>query len=112
GQSRDLSLTVRNLGSAALQVTSIASDHGEFTPSASSMTLPPRTAQQLVVTFRPGSAAAFPGTLRLQSNDPDQPLISVALSGSGLVPPDIAVTPTSLSASLFTGETSSQAVTI
>ncbi|HET9325731.1 MAG TPA: S8 family serine peptidase, partial [Candidatus Eisenbacteria bacterium] len=112
GQSRQMTLTVRNNGSEALQVTSIASDNPVFTPSVSSMTLAPRTAQQVAVTFHPGSAGPFAGTLRFQSNDPDQALLSVAMSGIGLIPPDIAVSPPSLSASLFTGERTTQVLTI
>src|SRR6185369_13208483 len=112
GQSRELALTVRNLGSATLEVTSIASDNSQFTPGATAMTLAPRTSQRLVVTFHPGGAGVYQGTLRLQSNDPDLPLVSIALAGTGLIPPDIALTPTELNAALFTGQQTTQTLTI
>ena len=41
----------------------------------------------------PQHGRTAPATLTVQSNDPDEPQLHVALSGIGQVPPDIAVTP-------------------
>jgi hypothetical protein len=112
GVSRELGLTVRNLGSAVLQLTSITSDRGEFTPGAASLAVPPRSSARLTVTFLPGSATVFAGTLTLLTNDPAQPQVQVAMHGQGLIPPDIAVAPTSLDASLFTGGLTTRTVAI
>ena len=42
--------------------------------------------------------------LSFASNDPDQPELQVALTGEGLVPPDIEVVPPALEADLYTGQ--------
>ena len=112
GSSRALVVQVRNRGSAPLVISSITCDRPEFTPSVSSTTIPPRTTMLLTVTFHPTAAQSYAGTLRLASNDPIQPVALMPLSGIGLVPPDIAVSPSSLDASLFTGEAISRTLTL
>jgi hypothetical protein len=42
-------------------------------------------------------------TLAIRSDDPDEAEIDVALSGEGLIPPDITLTPTTVTENLFTG---------
>ncbi len=112
GLDRTLSLTVRNRGSDVLHVTSIASTIAVFAPSASDLVVAPRTVGTLAVTFTPSSATAFDGQLLLNSDDPDTPLVTVGLSGTGLPPPDIEVAPPSLTQDLFTGGTAIQALTL
>ena len=48
----------------------------------------------------------------LGQGQPDQPVVTVALTGEGVAPPVIAVSADSLGASLFSGQTSVQTMTI
>jgi subtilisin family serine protease len=112
GQSRTLSVIVRNDGTDVLEVTSISSDLPEFVPSESVMSLAPFSARRLDVTFSPIDPVSHAGLLRVESNDPDQPLLTIDLLGEGLIPPDIALSPTSLVADLFTGDVVTLPVTI
>src|SRR5439155_15923317 len=91
GLSRSLTVNVRNTGSDTLLVSSIASNKPDFVPSTASLTIPPRSSALLTVTFTPVSPGIINGSLTLQSNDPDSPVLVLPLSGEGLIPPDIAV---------------------
>jgi DNA-binding beta-propeller fold protein YncE len=103
---------VRNLGTDMLTVAGIASDSSSFSAAPAGFTLAPRESRQVTVTFAPLSAGVIEGTLSLNSDDPDEGLLTVALLGEGLVPPDIAVSPTLLAQDLFTGERATQALVI
>ena len=96
-------LHIFNDGTDVLTVVDIVSDHADYTVDLSSFSLAPTESQQVLVSFAPSTAGALPGLLTVISNDPDDPALSVSLSGTGLVPPDISVTPDSLGDSLFTG---------
>ncbi len=50
--------------------------------------------------------------LTIASDDPDEPAITVSLSGTGLPPPVITVTPASLSSTLYPGGVETQTLTI
>ncbi len=104
GLTKTLSIEIRNDGTDVLVISSITTDETDFVPAANSMQLEPRTSQQLDVTFAPSRAGAIAGVLTLVSNDPDEGLLTVDLAGVGLVPPDIAVSPSSIADHLFTGE--------
>ena len=101
GVRRSLAVAVHNRGSETLKIQSIASDRAEFVPSASVLNIPPRSTAALTVTFTPAEATPLAATLTIESNDPDTPLVSVALRGAGRVPPVIGVTPTAFSTTLF-----------
>ena len=112
GLSNNLTLRVTNLGTDVLSVSSAASDNAVFTLDVSSFDLAVGDSRDVIVTFTPVTAVPELGTLTISSNDPDSPVLTVALQGEGLVPPDISVSPSLLSESLFTGGTSTQTLTI
>ena len=112
GLSRSISVGLHNTGSQELVITSIASDRGEFVPSVASLVVAPRTTQLLTVVFTPSAVGTFSGGMTLSSNDPDQPVITLPLSGEGIVPPDIAVDPVSLSESLLSGQSADRTLTL
>ena len=85
GQSKDLSVTVSNTGTAALNVNSPAVSGAGFSlvPAVSAFTLQPGGALPVTVRYTPASAAAASGTLTIASNDSSSPA-TVALSGTGV----------------------------
>ncbi|MEJ2721494.1 MAG: choice-of-anchor D domain-containing protein, partial [bacterium] len=105
-------LTVTNAGTDALTVSGISSNNPDYTVDITDFTLAPLESQNVIVTFAPTTAAPLTGTLTITANDPDEPVVLVELLGEGIEPPVISVTPHSLSDSLFTGETSTQTLTI
>jgi len=105
-------VVVKNEGTDQLVVSSVAPSLAEYTVDVSSFTVAPGESQNVVVSFAPTAVASYPGTLTITSNDVDEGTVDVLLQGEGVEPPIIAVTPQSLSDSLFTGETSTHVLTI
>ena len=112
GGSRLDSLVVTNAGTDRLDVTEVSSSLADFLVSVGSFSLDPGERRVVMVTFHPGSVGEIAGTLRVRSNDPDEGELSVSLTGTGLVPPEISVSPGSMSAALLTGQTDTQTLTI
>ncbi|MCD4829580.1 MAG: S8 family serine peptidase [Candidatus Cloacimonetes bacterium] len=68
--------------------------------------------QDFHITFAPPSTGAFNGTVVVSSNDPDTPTTNVSVSGIGVAPPDIDVTPASFSLALLPDQTYADAMDI
>jgi hypothetical protein len=103
GATRSLAFTVTNGGTDVLNVTSVATDHGDFSVDVSSFTLAVGESRNVTVTYRPSNPGPVSAGLRIQSDDPDESQVVVSLAGQGLIPPDVSVTPASFDESLFTG---------
>ena len=84
GQSRDLNLTIGNKGSAALALSSIASDNPRFAASIVAITLPAGGSLTLPVRFTPVAAGAQTGTLTVASNDPVTAALKITVRGTGV----------------------------
>ncbi len=110
GLSKTMSLKLENSGTAALEIQSIVTDSPAFTPSAAALTLAPRTSTTLTITFTPSGVGDFEGNLLLSSNDPDLPEVSLPLTGAGVDPPVAAIQPSSLQATLHTGNQETQSL--
>jgi subtilisin family serine protease len=100
-QFGSLSTNVANAGCAALQVTAIAIDNPVF---ASALAVPfnvaPGASQAVGVTFTPATAGAVTGTMTLTTNDPLHPTLTVGLTGTGVNPAGIDVTPAAITATV------------
>lgn len=86
GQSRDVNLTVRNTGTAALNVTGLSSTNptefivlGPATP----FSVAAGGQQDVMLRFRPAASGARSGALNLATNDPSRSSFGVLLSGTG-----------------------------
>jgi hypothetical protein len=110
--SRTESLLVTNRGTDVLNVTDIQSDHVDFAPDVTSFSLDIGQSRFIHVTFSPATDTAIMGTLTIQSDDPDEPEVLIAMSGTGVLPPVISVEPESLSADLFTGEATTRVLSV
>jgi len=112
GYSSTDTLVVANEGTDLLTVSDITSDNSDYTVDITNFTLNPGENQEVAVTFEPSSTGIITGNLTITSNDPDNPSVSVFLQGECVEPPDISVSPNSLSDTLLTGETSTDTLTI
>ena len=79
-------------------------DNEYFTEDTTSFSLAPGEETALEVTFAPTEVGLQGGMLTIFSNDPGNPEVTVSLNGTGLIAPDISVSPDSLSADLNSGE--------
>jgi PKD repeat protein len=94
--------TVSNVGGADLDVYTItitgtnANQFAKQNDNVSGETIAPGGSRTVQVVFGPTSAGAKVAALSIPSNDPDEPTVTVSLTGVGVVPePDISVSPTS-----------------
>ncbi|MBE0565955.1 MAG: choice-of-anchor D domain-containing protein [Krumholzibacteria bacterium] len=111
GATETTQVVVRNAGTDDLTISGITIDEPAFTADANAFVLTAGAAQVVNVTFTPTLAQPYSGTMTVNSDDPTDAVIMVSLTGAGLVPPDFAVTPTSLAADLMTGESEQQTLT-
>jgi VWFA-related protein len=116
GQSRELPLTVKNVGSALLTVSSVSVSSATLTIAGGSrFTLEPGAQQVLTVLFRPTTGAAVNSTLTIASDDRDRPSLQLPVTGAGVAPasPSIAVSPSILEfASIGVGSTKELPLTV
>jgi rhodanese-related sulfurtransferase len=112
--------TVSNTGTADLNISAVTKT-GDFSitsDSCSGITVPSSGNCTVGVLFAPGTEGDLTGTLSITSDDPDTPVLTVALSGTGVAPttpkPNISVTPATLAfGDVVVGDTSApQTVTV
>ena len=106
-------LWIANVGCEMLELSGPLTDEAAFSvPEPSAFALAPGESRPLVVEFSPRRLGTYAGRLGFFSNDPDEPVTVVALSGEGVTPPRIEVAPDSLYRELLTGALASQELTI
>ena len=100
GATADLTITIDNIGDADLNVSGLTTTNGVFTvvSPTTSVIIPPAGSQVVTLRFTPTAEVTENGDLDIASDDPDQPTVSVSLTGIGGPPPapDISVAPPSL----------------
>jgi hypothetical protein len=115
GATGSQALTIRNTGTAALNVTQASLVGTGFTSTGLTLPLsvPPSGSTSFTVGFAPSSAASSSGSITLVSNAPTSSLV-IPLAGTGIVNTlQLSVSPASLSfGNLATGSSSAQNVTI
>ncbi len=83
GGSSQLLLTVYNDGEAALDV-SVREPAAPFRAGETALNIPPSSSARLAIDFEPFTGGARNAVLFLASNDPDEPLVTIQLNGTGL----------------------------
>jgi hypothetical protein len=88
GETKDLTLTVLNSGTAVLNVTSASATNSRFSVVSPSLPLRINAGAQATMTvrFAPPSHGLQTGVLTLASDDASRASLDVALRGTGLVP--------------------------
>ncbi|NNE45319.1 MAG: choice-of-anchor D domain-containing protein [Rhodothermales bacterium] len=113
GSSQSAILYVRNSGTAVLSVSGVSVQGTGFTVSdATGFDLLPRASKPLTVEFAPTTTGPASGALVVSSDDPDEPTLTIALSGTGLPTPDISVSPTPIIAQVESGLATSHTLTV
>ncbi|MDY6836157.1 MAG: choice-of-anchor D domain-containing protein, partial [Chloroflexota bacterium] len=94
-------VTVSNLGTADLIIGTVAVSDPLTAPftiiadNCSGETIAPGGNRTITIRFEPGSIGAFSDSFDIPSNDPDIPVVTVAVGGQGIAA-DISVSPPSV----------------
>lgn len=96
GGGSSKTFTIKNTGSSALSVTGVSvtgGNSGDFTVSSPSMPLNVAAddSETFTVSFNPTVAGARATTLQILSDDADEATFDIALTGTGVAAPEIAV---------------------
>jgi len=88
-RTRTLSLTIQNTGPGDLNVSDVTINGPnaamfQVTNWTGPLTIAPGGSSTLSVVFRPTTRGNKTATLRISSNDPDTPVLSVPMTGSGI----------------------------
>ena len=115
GLNATSNLVLTNLGTADLTISLITITGAEFTISGitTPKTIPAGQSAQAVLTFAPTTAGSATGSVGITSNDPANPTVNVALSGTGSATPSgqLSASPTSLSfGTVATGTSTNQQI--
>jgi hypothetical protein len=84
GQSKDLSITIKNTGTDALTVSSITSNHAAFVPQQTQATVGAQQSVNVAIRFSPSSVGDFPASIVVTSNSPSSP-DTIRVGGSGVI---------------------------
>jgi hypothetical protein len=93
GTSKSTSLSLRNSGTSSLTFAALTPPGAPFSVSgapANGATLAPGAATTMTVTFAPTAAAAYTGSLRINSNGGN---VTISLAGVSGTPANLVVTP-------------------
>jgi subtilisin family serine protease len=113
GASAVDTLVVENAGCATLTVHSITTTAGDFTVEpAGPFTIEARSWREILVTFAPTTPGVATTQIVVASDDPDEPYVSLAAEGLGLVPPVIEVSGESLSVDLAPWRVATRQLTV
>lgn len=92
GSTRTLQTTISNTGGAELEVTGLSfrtGTSGDFdlnTAPETPFTIPASGLVKVLVDYTPGGEGGDTGALEVKSDSPGEELVTVSLSGSGVVP--------------------------
>ncbi|MEW6619684.1 MAG: right-handed parallel beta-helix repeat-containing protein [bacterium] len=89
GTSKDLNLTIQNIGNAPLNITNLTriSGSSEFSVISYPSSISANSSDSATIRFSPGSTGAKNATFRINSNDPDESTVDFTASGNGITPP-------------------------
>jgi hypothetical protein len=105
GGSNDVTLTISNAGLNTLTITLLATNNSAFrvlSPSAP-FDISARTQAVVTIRFSSTNSGTHTGAVSIASNDPDEAVVNVLVSGSVLADPPVitAISPTNAAAGSF-----------
>lgn len=87
GESKTVTLVVKNTGGENLTISNLESDVEGVTFSRTELTVAPGNIATIDITFTPAEGGPFSGTITISSDDPENGSVTVAISGTAVVVP-------------------------
>lgn len=93
GETRTVTLVVKNTGGEDLSITNMESDLEGVAFSLTELTVAPGDSATVDITFTPAEGGPFSGTITISSDDPENRTVTVSFSGIAVIaqPPTINV---------------------
>ena len=110
--SKVMKLTISNLGTDNLVIEGLDFGHDAFTTSSNSLSLAPGEEQLVEVEGRPVASENINSFLKVNSNDPANPVSDVQLLMNAISPPSLSYAPSSIQVNLEPNQKSSDQITI
>jgi subtilisin family serine protease len=108
-----LAISLSNGGNEATTVSSVSSTNPYFTAiTALPLTVPAFGNTTLRVLYQPGTVGNHSGTMTVNSNAEDNPVIGVSYTGIGVDPPQIAVTPSAITRTVLIGDSAQDLLSV
>ncbi len=85
GETRTVTLVVKNTGGEDLSITNLESDLEGVTFSLTAHTVAPGDSATVDITFTPAEGGPFSGTITISSDDPEHGNVTVSISGTAVV---------------------------
>jgi hypothetical protein len=101
GTSHRDTIVVSNRGTDLLTVSNISTGSTHFSANPISFGLTPGSSQPVEVIFAPGTEGDLSTIMTITSNDPNEVVLTLPLHGRGAFPPEIRVSPDSISADII-----------
>ncbi len=105
-RSHSKTLTIYNTGADVLTISELSNTQDEFEiVESGEIDVDPFESVTIEIVFSPDAADVYEDVLTITSNDPENETINVALQGTGVLAPEIAVDPEYIDVLLPVGET-------
>ncbi|KPA18834.1 peptidase S8 and S53 subtilisin kexin sedolisin, partial [Candidatus Magnetomorum sp. HK-1] len=112
GNSDVKTLTITNIGSAPLEISSLYSTHSDYTANVRFQNILPAQSKCINIFFSPSIPGIYDEKIHIISNDPDDNHVIIPISGLALIPPKIEVSPLQIKDNLQTSEHSIFSITL
>lgn len=105
-----------NTGNSALSISNVAISGSAFAFTSGNAitpgTLAPSERATGTLLFAPSSTGSYSGTITVESDDPDEPTVTIDLSGEAILPPVASVSASSLFEAVETGNTATRTISV
>ena len=112
GYSDTLSVLITNTGTDVLSLSDFDIGGSIFTTDVTEVNIPAYESQRILINFSPLAETIYSGELSFTTNLPGNGVRSVELIGNGVYTPQIALSPSSFSATVNSGQVTSQELTV
>ncbi|HEX7077085.1 MAG TPA: S8 family serine peptidase [Candidatus Eisenbacteria bacterium] len=112
GATESQGILVQNVGFDDLHLTGVSVDNPQFVVDPTPLTLVPGDLAEIQLSVTPAAPGTITGTLTIESDDPDESPLRIAMGATGRVPPVVSVVPARSADTLRTGASLDRAFTI
>ncbi|SMD37639.1 Por secretion system C-terminal sorting domain-containing protein, partial [Reichenbachiella faecimaris] len=104
GREVSLLLQITNTGTETLEVSNLIINDANYSTDENSFSVAPGESSMIEIFYEPQSEGSHSAILNIESNDPNQETLTVELSASGVVPPEIVVQTTVIETVILPGD--------